>query len=287
MTGRRFAIWNPASGSAPEAGELRAALDGDTELLETTPDDPGGGLAGRAVRRGADVVVACGGDGTVRACLDALADTGTALAVVPLGTGNLLAANLGLPSGLDAAGRVGAGEPRRIDLGRVNGEAFAVMAGTGFDAMMIRDASSESKSRFGSLAYVWSGARNLRSALVPTVIDVDGDRWLTARTSLVLVGNFGTITAGIEVFPDAEPDDGLLDVAVVSAATWREWLTVAWSLLRRRPAPDRLVRRTRGRRINVEQEVPRVYELDGEDRAPTTRLDISVQPRALAIHQGV
>src|SRR5690606_9623044 len=106
--------------------------------LPTTEDDPGTGQAERAVRDGAAVVFACGGDGTVRACLSALAGTDTALAVLPAGTGNLLAKNLGLP--LDTASAVGvatAGDRRRIDVGKVDGEVFAVAAGLGFDADLL------------------------------------------------------------------------------------------------------------------------------------------------------
>ncbi len=280
---RRVAIWNPASGGAPDEQELRAALGGDTTLVETTPDDPGTGLAAAALSEGADIVVACGGDGTVRACLGPLAGRSAALAVVPLGTGNLLAANLGIPSGLDAAAAIGQGRRRTIDVGRINGEAFAVMAGTGFDALMIRDANSTLKSKLGSLAYVVSALKHLRTDLVPTTVDVDGERWLRARTSMVLVGNFGTITGGIDVFPDAAPDDGVLDIAVVAATTWREWAAVGWRLLRRKPAPPHLVRRARGRRFTIEHDRRRVYELDGEERDPVLRLDVEVQPAALTV----
>lgn len=283
MSGR-VAIWNPVSGGAPDEQKLREALGPDTELVETTEDDPGTGQTARAVRDGAHIVVACGGDGTVRACLEPLAGTGTALAVVPLGTGNLLASNLALASGLDAAADIGQGSKRRLDLGVINGESFAVMAGTGFDALMIRDASDAVKSRFGSIAYVVSGAKHLRMALTPTRVDIDGEAWFNGRTSMVLVGNFGTITGGIDVFPDAQPDDGMLDVAVVAASTLRQWATLAWRLIRHRPVPLSLTRRAQARRVTVEHTRARAYELDGEARDPALRLDIEVQPGALAVH---
>ena len=280
------AIWNPASGSAPDESDLRAALGDDVELVPTTEEDPGPGQASRAVADGADIVVACGGDGTVRACLDPLAGSDTALAVVPLGTGNLLAANLRLAPGLDAGAGVGHGERRQIDLGRVNGEAFAVMAGSGFDALMIRDADDGLKSRIGTAAYVLSGAKNLRTDLVRTKVTVDGDLWFDGRTTMVLVGNFGEISGGIEVFPQARPDDGQLDIAVMSASTLREWTSVAWRLARRKPQRIGLARRARGASIVVEHDDARPYELDGEDRAATKRLEFSVDPSAITIHQS-
>lgn len=280
------AIWNPASGSAPAEADLRDALGPDVELVETTADDPGTGQTQDAVQRGADVVVACGGDGTVRACLAPVAGTSTALALIPLGTGNLLASNLDVDSGLDAGASVGQGDQRTIDLGRVNGEAFAVMAGSGFDALMIRDANDKLKSRIGTAAYVLSGAKNLRTDLYRTRVTVDGNDWFDGRTSMVLVGNFGQVSGGVEVFPDAKPDDGQLDVAVISASNLREWASIAWRLVRRRPQRLDLARRTQGAHIVVEHDVARVYELDGEDREPQKRLEFEIEPLAITIHQS-
>lgn len=280
------AIWNPASGTVAEESDLREALGDHVELVSTTEDDPGSGQTRAAVDDGADIVVACGGDGTVRACLDPLAGTETALGIVPLGTGNLLASNLGIPAGLSAGGGVGRGEPRRIDLGRVNGEAFAVMAGSGFDALMIRDANDTLKAKVGTAAYVLSAAKNLKSDLVRTKVTVDGAVWFDGRTTMVLVGNFGTISGGLEVFPDAQPDDGVLDIAVMSASKLREWASIGWRLVRRRPQKVELARRTQGTDIVVEHRVARPYELDGEDREPTRRLEFTLEHQAITIHHS-
>lgn len=280
------AIWNPASGSVAEESDLREALGDHVELVPTTEDDPGPGQTRAAVDDGADIVVACGGDGTVRACLDPLAGTQTALGIVPLGTGNLLASNLGIPAGLSAGGGIGRGDRRRIDLGRVNGEAFAVMAGSGFDALMIRDANDTLKSTVGTAAYILSAARNLKSDLVGTKVTVDGSVWFNGRTTMVLVGNFGTVSGGLEVFPDAQPDDGILDVAVMSASTLREWASIAWRLVRRRPQKVDLARRTQGAHIVVEHRRARPYELDGEDREPTGRLEFTIEHQAITIHHS-
>jgi YegS/Rv2252/BmrU family lipid kinase len=280
------AIWNPASGSVADESELRAALGDGVELVATTEDDPGPGQARAAVDAGADIVVACGGDGTVRACLDPLAGSDTALAIVPLGTGNLLAANLGIADGLSAGDGIGRGTPRRVDLGRVNGEAFAVMAGSGFDALMIRDANDTLKSKTGTAAYVVSGFKHLSTELVETTVTIDGSVWFHGRTSMVLVGNFGTISGGVEVFPDARPDDGVLDVAVLSASSLREWASIAWRLTRRHSPRPELMRRAQGAHIVVEHRRARPYELDGEDREPTARLEFDIEPRAITIHHS-
>jgi len=282
---RRIAIWNPASGSAPDEQKLKDALGNDVELIATTEEDPGPGQAAHAVEVQAEALIACGGDGTVRACLDPIAGTDTALGIVPLGTGNLLASNLNISSGLDEAHGAGRGSRRTIDMGRINGEAFAVMAGSGFDARMIADANSALKSRLGTVAYVISGAKNLRNGLVTTTVDVDGARWFQGRTSMVLVGNFGTISGGIDVFPDAQPDDGVLDVTVMSASTVREWGAIAWRLLRRKPMDLRLAHRTQGTRIQITHAEPRIYELDGEAREPATELLVEIEPNAITIQQ--
>jgi diacylglycerol kinase (ATP) len=279
------AIWNPNSGGAASEDELRDALGPDIELVETSRDDPGTGQARSAVQAGADVVAACGGDGTVRACLEPLAGTTTSLGVVPLGTGNLLAANLGLPGDLSSARRAFDHDPERIDLGNVNGEPFAVMAGSGFDALMIRDASDTAKARVGPLAYVASAAHHVRSELVHTTVTVDGVPWFSGRTTMVLVGNFGTVSGGLEVFPDADAADGRLDVAVMAASNITQWSSVLWRLLRGRPQRPDLVRRTQGRSIVVDLERARPYELDGEARDPVRHLEFDVQPAALLVHR--
>lgn len=278
------AIWNPASGSAPDEEELRDALGPDVELVPTTEDDPGPGQTADAVDRGAGTIVACGGDGTIRACVEPLLDTETALDLVPLGTGNLLAGNLGIPSGLDAARERGNRPVRTIDVGFVNGEAFVVMAGSGFDAEMIRDADGDAKDRFGRLAYVKAAMSHLRDALEMTTVEVDGKPWFRGRTSMVLVGNFGQVTGGLEVFPDAQPDDGMLDVAVLAASTVRDWGSVLWRLVRGKDQRPELVRRAQARDIRVVTNRRRVYELDGEDRPPATELKYSVRPSSLKVH---
>lgn len=279
-----MAIWNPASGSAPAEDELREALGPDVELLATTEDDPGPGQARQAVEAGAETLVICGGDGTIRACLDAVAGTDVAIDLVPLGTGNLLAANLDIPSGLTAAESIGEAPRRTIDVGRVNGEAFSVMAGSGFDALMMRDAEDESKSRLGVAAYVKAGARHLRRSLEPTTVIVDGTTWFKGRTAMVLVGNLGTVSGGIEIFADADPTDGKLDVAVLSATSLRDWAGVAARLAMGRPESSDLVEVTQGEEIMVVTGSARPYELDGEPRPAADLLRFTVEPGAIRVH---
>ncbi len=281
------AVVNPASGSA-SAQDLREALEqaGVIDVRETTEDDPGGTMAGDAVASGASLLLACGGDGTVRACLEPLDGAATDLGIIPLGTGNLLAGNLDLPVGLEALAVALSPGSRRLDLGVVNGEYFAVMAGSGFDALMIRDANAKAKRRFGNIAYVVSAARHLPAGLVRTRVVVNEVEVWAGRTAMVLVGNCSSVTGGLAVFPDAHPDDGLLDVAVLSARTLSQWVSVVWRLLRGRSQRPDLVARFQGTDITVRTNQPRPYELDGEDRPASAELIFSIRPGALGVRVG-
>ncbi|MEO6653374.1 MAG: diacylglycerol kinase family protein [Ilumatobacteraceae bacterium] len=281
-------IYNPESGSATGVEELREAFgehdDGHTvRWSPTTEDDPGPGQAREAIELGCDTVIACGGDGTVRAIAETLAGTTATLGVVPLGTGNLLAGNLDIPVGLDAVPIALSADVTTLDLGVVNGEKFAVMAGVGFDAAMIRDASSKVKSRFGSVAYMASGARNLPAQILTGTVTVDGEQVWSGRTAMVLVGNCGSVTGGLEVFPDASPTDGVLDVAVLTAENVRDWAALLWRLVRGKPQPAELVKRFSGTEIEVGLDRPAPYELDGEDRDETQHLSFTIEPGALAV----
>ncbi len=240
--------------------------------------------AAEAVAAGADVVFAWGGDGTVQRCVDALAGTGVALAILPAGTANLLATNLGIPKELEAAVDIGLyGARRTLDVGRVNGERFAVMAGAGFDAVMIRDADGAMKDRVGRLAYVWTGAKALRLPTHATTVVVDGQEWFSGETSCVLVGNVGTISGGVTAFVDARPDDGLLDVGVVTASGVVQWFRVLGRMATGKAHRSPLVETTAGAKIDVRFDSKIVYEMDGGDRPKSKHLKIRVEPGAIRV----
>ena len=133
----------------------------------------------------------------------------------------------------------------------LNGERFAVMAGAGFDAALMQDTDRALKDRLGRLAYVWSGARAIRSKPVKMHVEIDGKPWFDGRASCLLLGNFGTITGKLTVFAEAEPDDGLLEVAVVTASRPIEWARVLTALAAGRADRSRFVRKGRGRRVAV------------------------------------
>jgi YegS/Rv2252/BmrU family lipid kinase len=242
----------------------------------------------KAVKAGVDLLVVWGGDGMVQRTLDVLArekgGSKIPLAIIPAGTGNLLAGNLGIPHDLEAAVKIAFhGGRRRIDLGRVNGEHFGVMAGVGFDGAMIRDADRKLKDRLGKLAYVWTGLRHVNGEKPTARIMVDGVKWFDDEASCVLVGNVGTITGGIHAFDDAKPDDGWLDVGVATAQGAAEWARALGTMAIGRSDHSPFVRMTRARRIDVKLRSELEYELDGGARVPAKKLSFRVVPAAVKI----
>jgi YegS/Rv2252/BmrU family lipid kinase len=237
-----------------------------------------------ALQAGADLVFAWGGDGTVQRCIDAMAGSDATLAILPAGTANLFANNLGIPIDLEDAVDVGLhGTQRRLDTGTLNGEHFAVMAGCGFDARMIGDADRRLKDRFGRAAYLWTGARNLRAAAVPGTVYVDGHLWFSGDLSCLLVGNVGALFGGMTVFADARPDDGRLDLGIVTATGVTRWVRAFARVAAGAPDRSPFVRTTVGRRIDVRLDRPLPYELDGGARGKRKKLTIKVRPGAIRV----
>ena len=144
----------------------------------------------RALKDGAELLFVWGGDGTVQQCLDTVAGRSEVpVAIVPAGTANLFATNLGIPQDIRRAVAIGLrGERRSLDVGRFNGERFGVMAGAGFDAAMIHDADGGLKDRLGRVAYVWTASKNLRAKPFKAKISVDGVSWYNDKASCILVG---------------------------------------------------------------------------------------------------
>jgi diacylglycerol kinase family enzyme len=251
--------------------------------LLTTAADPGRGQTREAVAAGVDVLFVCGGDGTVLACVRELAGTAVALCVLPSGTGNLLAANLDLPDNVvDGVGVAVRGGRRRIDVGALEEHAFTVMAGIGFDAGMLDATSERLKRRLGWPAYVLGGLRRLGDRPMRLRIRLDGGPALRRTARSVLVANVGRLEGGIRLLPDARPDDGRFDVAVLSPRHLRDWLVLAWGVLRGRPAVARL-ETFRASRVEILSNRMQPREVDGDVIEPGRRLIAVVWPKALTV----
>ena len=260
--------------------------------LETTVNDAGQGVTARALKAGASVVLASGGDGTIRAVAEALRGSGTPLTVIPQGTGNLLARNLGVPltNIEEAVSAAFVGENKPIDLGVVtitrpdeseDEHVFLVLAGMGLDARAITTTRSSLKKKVGWLAYIAAGMRTMiKDAPLQIHYSVDGAPMKSLTVFTVMIGNCGLLPGGVLLIPDAELDDGKLDVVALRPLGPFAWLRI-WhkigfenGVLRKsktgRKVIDlvndtRSVTYTRARRYALSVSHPEPIQLDGDD----------------------
>ncbi|MDX3115487.1 diacylglycerol kinase family protein [Streptomyces scabiei] len=309
--GRTAVVFNPTVTGEADREALREVLERhghrDPVFVETTAEDPGTGQTAAAIREGARLVVVCGGDGTLRASADALAGSGVPLALVPCGTGNLLARNLGLPlsptAALDAALR---GAPRRIDLGRIEGDGlaathFAAMSGAGLDAAIMEHTDDRAKSVLGWPAYVLGGVGALRTPRMRLTVRLDDAPALHRTARMVLIGNVGTVQGGTTLLPAARPDDGRLDLLILDPRGVGGWMRALATLLRgrarttHRPSAVDAVTAQSGdgsgvpvefftfRRAELTFGDVQSRELDGDPVPPGRLLTAEVRPGALTV----
>lgn len=304
--GKSFVVVNPTKVDVDEVRSTlaeAAAAAGVPEpvLVETTEDDPGFGQTRAALEDGAALVCALGGDGTVRAVAQVLVGTGVPLGLLPGGTGNLLARNVG--GGVDpledAAETAFAGRDRSIDVGWLvvdpspeqlhgvpepaeNVHCFTVMAGVGFDAQMMADAPEGVKERVGWAAYVASGGKHLTDPPFTVDLVVDGEPTGASKARTVVVGNCGELTGGMMLLPDALFDDGRLDVATVSPESLTQWIGVAARVLANRDDGPAL-ERVSGCDITLDVDPPQLCEVDGDVLTEASRIRFVMQPGSLVV----
>jgi undecaprenyl-diphosphatase len=271
-----------------------AASGWETPLVRpTTPEDSGAGAAGKALAAGATLVFAVGGDGTVRACAQALAGTSVPLAIVPVGSANLTARALGIPRDPDAALAAGfRGAECQIDLARVDlsgagspadGMICTAMAGIGVDAAVVRSASDRLKRLAGWLAYAAASVGHLLGPATDFTIRLDGGPPMVRRARSVVVGNTGRLPGGFPILPDARPDDGVLDVGILAPAGLAGWVSVGYRAILASRRDDRRLERLRARTVEIRAAAPQPRQVDGEVVAPGTELSVSVLPGALLV----
>ncbi|KHK98018.1 diacylglycerol kinase [Microbacterium mangrovi] len=304
-------VWNPAKTERdPLETALADVLDGkpaEVRWFETTEEDPGRGAAQAALAGEPDLLVVAGGDGTVRAVAEYLADSAAdvELAILPLGTGNLLARNLDVPiEDVPAAFRQALdGEARPVDVGWVElttdagreRHGFVVMLGFGLDAQMIVETDEDLKERAGWLAYVESLGRALSgSDVVSFGLTVDDGHPQTVAGHTLLIGNCGALQGGVKLLPEADPGDGELDYLVLSAEGVAQWLgtvkKMVWDdgvkrLIGRgeQDADSESVRRGRASVVAVTLPEPRLLEVDGEELGQAREFTVTVQPAAMRV----
>lgn len=325
---RRPLVAFVANPSKPDVPDLRATVRRacaeqylpEPLWLETTPEDPGVGQTKDAVARGADVVVALGGDGTVRAVAEALVGTGVPMGLIPVGTGNLLARNLDIPIGDPLAALAIAldGTDRTIDVGwlrvlrfesgvdddiaeaaddlpadtdQPRDHIFLVIAGIGFDAAMVADADDQLKAKVGWVAYFVAGIKHLHGRRLRTLVRLDDEPETPARVRSLLIGNCGRLPGGITLLPDAVLDDGWLDVAAIDTrggvAGWAQLLgeVVLQGVGVRNQLPAKIGRidHARAREVHLTVAGGEYVQVDGDVLGQVTELSARVEPGGLVV----
>jgi diacylglycerol kinase family enzyme len=269
-------------------GEAAARHGWRAEFLVTEKAEDGVTAASSAALDGIDLVVAVGGDGTVRGCAEGLARTGVPLAIVPHGTANLLARTLRVPGHPKAALGVAlavsqgtGGVDRTIDLAVADEVPFTAMAGMGLDAAVV--AGTRLKHQFGWLAYAMSGAVHLTLPPARFSIRLDGGAPVERTARSVVVGNSGLLPGGFSLLPAARPDDGLLDVGVLAPQGPFGWPRVATRVLARSQHQDRMLERFQARKVEISATATLPREVDGELVTAGHSLTVTVMPSALTV----
>jgi diacylglycerol kinase family enzyme len=325
-------VANPTKPGVPELRDAAVRACAARYLPEplwfdTTVEDPGIGQARQAVEQGAQVVVAIGGDGTVRAVAEGLAGTSAAMGLIPQGTGNLLARNLDLPlTDVDELLRIAlTGKDRPIDVGwltvvrdesdvsddiaeadphaaqpqktpsdakeTARDHIFLVIAGLGFDAAMVADTDEELKARVGWIAYFVAGIKHLHARRMRLQLSFDDGPWRGARLRSVLIGNCGRLPGGITLLPDAELDDGWLDIGTIDTRGgllgWAQLLGEVsmqrFGMMNELPNKVGRIDHARVQRIGVRSRDPQAVQVDGDTIGNALEVSARVDKQSLVV----
>lgn len=278
---RFLVLVNPrASGGLPVAlrrrlGGAFAAQDVPFDIVETTDAEHGLEVARQAAHAGYRAVAAVGGDGTVAQALKGTAGTGVPVAILPFGTGNQLALNFDIPTSLEDSVRVAVqGRVEEVDLGRANGEYFALIAGAGLDADVMAAATDELKHRLGFGAYLYSGLKQVMTQPSADYRIVADEHEVNVRASMVLLANVGQLAAGplpveVTVAPRVSFRDGLIDVCIYAPRNLPEMARILWRVARRQFAGDDRMIFLQAKQVRIESDPPVAFQIDGELRGAT------------------
>lgn len=285
-------IFNPTKVEADFTSVVAATLTDagfEARWLETRADDPGRAMVAEAIAAAVDLVLTAGGDGTVRVVAHGLARSDIPMGIIPAGTGNLLARNLGLP--LDTRGALEvalSGHTSPIDMIELSvddhaPERFAVMAGTGLDAMIMDEVDPRLKARIGPAAYFIAAGKTFGRVPIPLEVTIDGHRTHQRKAMLCLIGNVGELTGGITLIPQARPDDGMLHVYVASPQHLSHWVKVLVRLLTRRARHDDRVDVWSARNVEIRLRESDSYQIDGDVIGEGRVFRATVLPGAVAV----
>ncbi|MFE4195841.1 diacylglycerol/lipid kinase family protein [Paenarthrobacter sp. NPDC056912] len=264
-------------------------------FFETTADDPGIGQSRQALAYGADVVLACGGDGTVRVVAESLAHKNVAMGLIPLGTGNLLARNVDLDV-TDLTGCIQTalfGHQRFIDTatmgidnnitGESSSHTFLVIAGMGLDAEVVGDTKEDLKKTVGWLAYTEAGVRHLPGRRKRVTITMDDQPEQARKIRSVLFANCGLIPGGIDFIPQAMIDDGMLDIVVMSPRSAFGWIAMYTKILFKHNRNLPMMSFYRSGKVTIHSQEPMATQLDGDPSGEATKVTVQVEPGSLLV----
>ena len=286
---RLFVIFNPAA-RGEKSRRVRQFLEAKAgRSIAWAPTQQSGdakALAARAVSEGYRTVIAAGGDGTINEVVNGIGSSGATLGVLPLGTVNVFAREVGIPRRIEAAWAViESGRTRLIDLARADASGstrfFVQLAGVGFDAQAVRTASWELKKRFGPLSYVWAGLKTISRTPVSVEVSTNGSG-VCGRGVAALVGNGRFYGGQFALFPKARLDDGVLDVCVFETCTYFDVLRYGQGILRGVHTKMAGVQYFQTKQLACGGSGATPFEVDGED-AGDGPVAFSVAPRALRV----
>lgn len=286
-----YVIFNPVSGKSDPEQRKKIISDALSEhgytcqFIATSREAGAKAKAEEALEQGADLLAVSGGDGTVMEAMSALIGKDIPIAVFPAGTGNLLSINLGIPMTVPDAVHVAlSGRKFALDLARTgDGKYFAIMGGLGMDAQMIKDADRKAKDKMGKLAYLWAALKNLPRRRAYVDIILDDKPPFRRRVKSVLLANMGKITGGLDAMPTASPNDGLLDVGILKAATLGHWVHLMGNALLGRAQDDPSLEVYQARKVTLRPRSLQPIQFDGEDAGMTQDLTVEMVPKAVQI----
>lgn len=255
------------------------------EILLTRKPGDATIMARKAARQGADIVIAAGGDGTVNEVVNGLVGTKTPLGIIPLGTVNVLARELGIPlSASKAIKTIAEGTPKPIDLGIANGRYFTLMAGFGFDAEVVTNVLQPIKDWIGASAYVLKALETLAKYQATDIVLEMPEEIYSAKAFLVIVANASTYTYNLHITPMATPDDGLLDICVFERPITDRlgFMRQLVDLFINRHMYHKAVRFFRTTKVTLRSDPETFVQLDG-DPFGKTPVEISIDPQVLPV----
>jgi len=294
---RTFIILNPVAGQE-SPNRLRRLLGGafavrhaPFDLVETQHTGHATELARTAAEKGYRAVCIVGGDGTLAEAAAGLIGTDIPLAIIPRGTGNQVAQNLQIPTELEAAVEVAVnGVTTDLDLGRIDGRAFALVAGAGYDAQVMAAATRPLKDRWGFGAYVFAAVKQaLTAAPVEFTIIADGKE-IRVRAVSVMLANMGELFAQFIPFglplaprPERSWQDGLLDIVVIAPRNLPEFAAVLWRAATKQFAGDSRLIHLQAREVEIYSDPPISVQIDGDATGTMTPVRAEVEHRGIQV----